>query len=320
MGSPRSLQQATHSLFSQSLTSHSFIARCYHTHYSSIFTYVPTLPTTFSTKRYLQTTTPKSTCPCPRSSRPAPSSLPSSPPYPATLPLRSSNAEARPTKVSVRPPSKTPATSPLLGGLTRAGDTSPSTVTRSTTPTSLPTRMPLPLLTPSRLPLVRTSPSTGDCAKVDKTSLEFFKIHQAGLLDYRRGRFSSGSAQEQTGYWGTDAIFYDQGNSQSVTIPSDIPNGNYVLRTEVMSVHNNGAIKNRQFWPQAFNIKITGGDDSAQVPAGKLGTELYNDSDALLKWDIYWHKAGETIKAAPGPSIASALFGKVRRHARDFSA
>ncbi|KNG45090.1 glycoside hydrolase family 61 protein [Stemphylium lycopersici] len=160
----------------------------------------------------------------------------------------------------------------------------------------------------------------GDCSKVDKTSLEFFKIHQAGLLDYRPGRFSSGQAQEQTGYWGTDAIFYDQGNSQSVTIPSDIPNGNYVLRTEVMSVHNNGPIKNRQFWPQAFNIKVTGGDDNAQLPAGKLGTDLYNDSDELLKWDIYWHKAGETIKAAPGPRIASALFGKVRRHARDFSA
>ncbi|KAF2266068.1 hypothetical protein CC78DRAFT_492479 [Lojkania enalia] len=67
------------------------------------------------------------------------------------------------------------------------------------------------------------APCNGDCANVDKTSLEFFKIHQAALIDYRDGRFSQGSPQEQTGYWGTDAIFYTNNNEQTVTIPKDIP-------------------------------------------------------------------------------------------------
>lgn len=165
------------------------------------------------------------------------------------------------------------------------------------------------------------APCNDDCANVDKTTLEFFKIHQSALIDYRSGRYSSGSPQEQTGYWGTDAIFYDNNNAQSVTIPKEIPSGNYVLRTEVMSIHNNGAVKNRQFWPQAFNIKVTGGDDSKQVPDGKKGTELYNASDELLQWNLYWHTAEETVEDAPGPLLATvASLVNLRRHARDFSA
>ncbi|KAH7553275.1 glycoside hydrolase [Bipolaris maydis] len=163
------------------------------------------------------------------------------------------------------------------------------------------------------------APCNGDCAKVDKTTLQFFKIHESALIDYRKGRYSSGSPQEQTGYWGTDAIFYDNGNTQKVKIPSDIPSQNYVLRTEVVSIHNNGDVSNRQFWPQAFNIKVTGGKDGAKVPAGKKGTELYKASDALLKWDLYWHKAGQTAPDAPGPQIASVASSSSRRHARDFS-
>jgi hypothetical protein len=164
------------------------------------------------------------------------------------------------------------------------------------------------------------APCNGDCKDAEKTELEFFKIHESALIDYRDGRYSSGQAQGQTGFWGTDAIFYDKGNAQSVTIPSEIPSGNYVLRTEVVSIHNNGDVGNRQFWPQAFNIRVTGGDDSAQMPAGKKGTELYNASDYLLQWDLYWHTADETIENAPGPQLAAVASIQARVHARDFSA
>jgi len=160
----------------------------------------------------------------------------------------------------------------------------------------------------------------GECKNVDKTKLEFFKIHESALIDYRSGRYSQGPAKEQVGYWGTDAIFYNQGNAQSVTIPKEIPSGNYVLRTEVMSIHNNGDVAERQFWPQAFNIKVTGGDDSASVPAGKKATELYSANDALLKWDLYQHDAGKTIASVPGTLLASVASVKARRsHPRDFS-
>jgi cellulase len=161
------------------------------------------------------------------------------------------------------------------------------------------------------------APCHGDCRNVEKTSLEFFKIHESALIDYRAGRYSQGSKQGQVGYWGTDAIFYDNSNKQSVTIPKEIPSGNYVLRTEVVSIHNNGPVSERQFWPQAFNIKVTDGDDSASMPEGKKGTELYHVNDTLLQWDLYWHDAGKTFESAPGPQLAS-IASVHRRRARLF--
>ena len=165
------------------------------------------------------------------------------------------------------------------------------------------------------------APCNGDCSKVKKTDLKFFKIDQLALLGYPEGtRYAEGEAQGQVGKWGTDSIFYDKGNKHTVTIPSEIPSGNYVLRTEVVSIHNNGAVANRQFWPQAFNIKVTGGDDSKPVPAGVKGTEIYHADDELLTYDLYWHKADEIIADSPGPALASvAVSSNSRRHARDFT-
>jgi cellulase len=154
------------------------------------------------------------------------------------------------------------------------------------------------------------APCNGNCSKVDKTQLLFFKIDQVSLIEYPRGtRYAKGAPQEQTGKWGTDAIFYDNNNTHTVTIPNEIPNGNYVLRTEVTSIHGNGDVANRQFWPQAFNIKVTGGDDNAEIPEGKKGTELYSADDELLKWDLYWHDANSVIEDAPGPQVAPVTLG-----------
>jgi len=149
----------------------------------------------------------------------------------------------------------------------------------------------------------------GNCANVEKQNLKFFKIEEAGLIDYRQGRYSDGGAQANTGYWGTDAIFYDGNNQHTVTIPKDLPSGNYVLRAEVASIHNNGPVSKRQFWPQAFNIAIRNGNDNAKVPDGVKATEIYNESDELLQWNLYWHDAGKTIPDAPGPALASCAAG-----------
>jgi cellulase len=159
------------------------------------------------------------------------------------------------------------------------------------------------------------APCNGECTKVDKTQLQFFKIHESGLLGFPAGtRYAKGNAKEQTGKWGTDVIFYDNNNQQSVTLPSNIPNGNYVLRTEVMSIHNNGDYSQRQFWPQAFNIKITGGKDDAKVPAGIKATEIYKKTDPLLTFDLYQHPAGATL-TVPGPKVSVTK----RSHAREFA-
>ena len=161
----------------------------------------------------------------------------------------------------------------------------------------------------------------GDCSKVNKNELEFFKIDEVALVGYPKNtRYADANPREQTGKWGTDVIFYDNGNAHTVTIPRGIPSGNYVLRTEVASIHNNGAVANRQIWPQAFNIKVTGGNNGAPLPKGKKGTQLYSANDEILQHNLYWHDAGKTFEDAPGPALASvAAVLNTRRHARDFS-
>ncbi|KAH7131805.1 glycoside hydrolase [Dendryphion nanum] len=164
-------------------------------------------------------------------------------------------------------------------------------------------------------------PNNQEWSSVDKTQLNFFKISESALIDYRSGRYSTNGAtgKESVGYWGTDKIFYDQGNKQTVTIPKDLPNGKYVLRTEVTSIHNQGQ-KSAQLWPQAFSINLTGGNDNKPVPQGQKGTEIYKTSDALLNWNIYWHEGGKTFASAPGSALASVASAKsTRRHARDFA-
>lgn len=69
----------------------------------------------------------------------------------------------------------------------------------------------------------------GDCSSADPGSLNFFKIDEAGLVD--------GSAAPGT-YASDDLIA--AGNSWTVTIPSNLKAGNYVLRHEIIALHSAG--------------------------------------------------------------------------------
>jgi cellulase len=175
----------------------------------------------------------------------------------------------------------------------------------------------------------------GDCAKVNKEELKFFKIFEEGLLGYPKGtRYAEGSPKEQTGKWGTDNIFYTadgtetSNNQLTVTIPKDIPSDGYVLRAMVMSIHNSNdedqdgktSPELSQYWPQAFNLKVTGGKDSAEVPTGTKGTDLYSLSDELIAWDLYQHEAGKIVPGAPGPAMYNASKKVRRAHPKDFLA
>ncbi|KAE8353412.1 glycosyl hydrolase family 61-domain-containing protein [Aspergillus coremiiformis] len=127
----------------------------------------------------------------------------------------------------------------------------------------------------------------GDCATVDKTKLQFFKIDEKGLI--------SGSSNT----WATDNLISGN-NSWTVTIPSSIAAGNYVMRHEIIALHSAGNKDGAQNYPQCLNFKVTGGGSAN--PAGTLGTALYKDTDPGIQINIYQTLSSYTI---PGP----ALFG-----------
>lgn len=129
----------------------------------------------------------------------------------------------------------------------------------------------------------------GDCTTVDKTSLKFFKIDEAGLID----------DSNVPGTWASDNLISNN-NSYTVTIPSSIAAGNYVLRHEIIALHSAGETNGAQNYPQCINLKVTGGGSDS--PAGTLGTALYKNTDAGIKVNIYQSLSSYDI---PGPALYS---------------
>lgn len=128
----------------------------------------------------------------------------------------------------------------------------------------------------------------GDCSKVNKTSLKFFKIDQKGLID----------DSDVPGTWATDNLISN--NSWTVTIPSDIAAGNYVLRHEIIALHSAENEDGAQNYPQCLNLKVTGGGNAS--PSGTLGTKLYNEDDPGILVNIYQQLDSYDI---PGPALYS---------------
>ncbi|OTA79120.1 glycoside hydrolase family 61 protein [Hypoxylon sp. CO27-5] len=135
------------------------------------------------------------------------------------------------------------------------------------------------------------APCDGSCETVDKNALRFFKIDQVGLVD----------GSKAPGLWGSDQLIANN-NSWVVEIPRQIQPGFYVLRTEIIALHNASHEIGAQNYPQCINLEIIG--KGSNLPSGVLGKELYDPNDTSMRLDIY--KGVSTYKI-PGPTpIAGA--------------
>ncbi|KAF2161393.1 lytic polysaccharide monooxygenase [Zasmidium cellare ATCC 36951] len=133
------------------------------------------------------------------------------------------------------------------------------------------------------------APVSGEWADVDKSTLEFFKISEGGLID----------GSSAPGKWASDDLIANN-NTWAVTIPTGIAAGNYVLRHEIIALHSAGQADGAQNYPQCVNLEITGsGTDS---PSGTLATTFYKEDDPGVLINIYTALSGYTI---PGPALYS---------------
>jgi hypothetical protein len=126
-----------------------------------------------------------------------------------------------------------------------------------------------------------------DCATVDKETLEFFKIDEAGLID----------GSSAPGKWASDELIAADGK-WTVTIPESLAPGQYVLRHEIIALHSAGDENGAQNYPQCFNLEVTGSGTAS--PEGVLGTALYTPTDAGIKVGIYSPMDSYSI---PGPAL-----------------
>lgn len=108
------------------------------------------------------------------------------------------------------------------------------------------------------------APYTGDLASVDKTTLKWAKIDEAG---------HDGSE------WAAIKLI-KQNNTWPVTVPESLAAGKYVFRHEIIALHGAGEANGAQNYPQCLNIEVTG--SGTAVPEGVVGTELYTVEDVIF--------------------------------------
>ncbi|KAK3292670.1 glycosyl hydrolase family 61-domain-containing protein [Chaetomium fimeti] len=178
-------------------------------------------------------------------------------------------------------------------------------------------------------PVIDYLASCGDagCETVDKTSLEFFKVAEAGLID----------GTNAPGFWASDQLIANN-NSWMVQIPAGIAPGNYVLRHEIIALHSGGQANGAQNYPQCFNLQsssaITGSATAetgsatappagdATPPPAATTTAAGSDSGATDAPSTPEPTPSTTTSAggnAPSPTRCPGL-AKRRRHARDVRA
>jgi lytic cellulose monooxygenase (C1-hydroxylating) len=133
------------------------------------------------------------------------------------------------------------------------------------------------------------APCNGDCTTVDKESLQWTKIDEAGL----------NKGDPAPGDWASDDMIRNN-NTWRTTIPSSIAPGKYVLRHETIALHASHETNGAQNYPQCMNLEITGsGTDT--LSSGTLGTDLYSPDDAGIFLNIYY----PPLKSydIPGPEV-----------------
>ncbi|KAJ2671493.1 hypothetical protein GGI25_005482 [Coemansia spiralis] len=98
--------------------------------------------------------------------------------------------------------------------------------------------------------------------------------------------------------WATDKLIDNKGVLQ-VTIPNDIEAGEYLLRTEIIALHNARVLGGAQFFPNCVQLTVTGGGNSS--PAGVALPGAYKATDPGI---LYSRSATNNSKyVIPGPAI-----------------
>lgn len=133
------------------------------------------------------------------------------------------------------------------------------------------------------------------------TDISFFKIQEDGY-------------DPKTHQFGSDHLVAND-NRVNATIPNDIIPGIYVVRHEIISLHNAlnddyiKKISGAQFYPQCVKVKVTG--DGTAKPEGSKFPGTYKWDDKGILFNVYY-RPNEYF--APGgavykPSVVAAPKG-----------
>ncbi|KAF8335913.1 glycosyl hydrolase family 61-domain-containing protein [Cantharellus anzutake] len=111
----------------------------------------------------------------------------------------------------------------------------------------------------------------GDCTTFNATDGKWFKVNESGY-------------DNSTGKWATEKLI-ESNQSYTFTLPKNIPAGQYLLRHEILALHNT---RHPQYYPSCTQINILKG--SGGLPSGQYLTKFpgaYNTSDPGYSFNVY---------------------------------
>lgn len=88
----------------------------------------------------------------------------------------------------------------------------------------------------------------------------------------------------------------------SVTIPSTLPDGEYILRHEILGLHLSYELNGAQFYPNCVQIKITGGGNVG-LPSGVAFPGAYQPTDPGIYLQLYTVTTTNPAYTIPGGPI-----------------
>ncbi len=125
---------------------------------------------------------------------------------------------------------------------------------------------------------------SGEFSAATPQDLSYFKIDEDGY-------------DASSDSWASDTLIANN-NSWTVTIPSDISAGNYLMRHEILALHSAGTSGGGQFYPLCVSLEVTGGGSAE--PEGVKFPGAYSASDPGILVNIY---NGLTTYTIPGPTV-----------------
>ncbi|ESK92657.1 glycoside hydrolase family 61 protein [Moniliophthora roreri MCA 2997] len=126
-----------------------------------------------------------------------------------------------------------------------------------------------------------------DAASFDGQGQVWTKLYSSGLID----------PAAQT--WATDEVNAN-GGKHSFTLPASLPDGEYLIRGEIIALHVASTYPGAQFYIGCAQVKVTGGGSATPPTVALPGA--YAGSDPGITVNIYNNLQSYT---APGPEVWS---------------
>ncbi|KAF3033509.1 hypothetical protein E8E12_004882 [Didymella heteroderae] len=133
-------------------------------------------------------------------------------------------------------------------------------------------------------PVIDYMAKVDDATSAKAADLKFFKIDAAGYED---------------GQWAATKLI-NNNLTWSVTVPSSIAPGQYVLRHEIIALHSANQENGAQNYPKCINLEVTG--SGTENPEGITADKFYTPTDPGIKVNVYGDNSNYQM---PGPALFS---------------